>query len=155
MAHNIYLTYYDYRKSYEKRIKLYRISALIISGIIYLVTLVNLDFSQFNNKTYSDKSSKEAYKRLSFNFNNDEYDYINIKLLAEESNKIRFISYICLKENFTVAFYLIGIIILGYISHNLYYIVNKDHDYISFAQGILFHNLIYYFFLQMIREMQR
>lgn len=127
MAHNIYLTYYDYRKSYEKRIKLYRISALIISGIIYLVTLVNLDFYNFYNK------------------NNDNNSYIsndNVTLENQIGNPINpdlninvNKNCICFKENFTVAFYIIGTSTLAYISHNLYYIVNKDHDYISFAQG--------------------
>lgn len=131
LAHNIYLTYYDYRKSYEKRIKLYRISALIISGIIYLVTLVNLDFNSFYNKDIEEKSNN---KRKSFDLN-DNLDYrINFKVLAEDTNDI-VKTLICFKENFTLAYYIIGIVILGYISHNLFYIVNKNHDYISFAQG--------------------
>lgn len=141
LAHNIYLTYYDYRKSYEKRIKLYRISALIISGIIYLVTLVNLDFNSFYNKNNSDKSSNKANKRLSFDMHNEELNDLNTKLLVEESDNTNYKNFVCFQENFTVAFYVIGIIILGYISHNLYYIVNKDHDYISFAQGKLFYSL--------------
>ena len=66
--------------------------------------------------------------------NNEELDKINLRLIVEEGD-LSFKNFVCFKENFTVAFYLFGIIILGYISHNLYYIVNKDHDYISFAQG--------------------
>jgi len=74
--------------------------------------------------------------------NNEELFDSNIKVIVEESiNVVK--NFTCFKENFTVTYYLIGIVILGYISHNLYYIVNKDHDFISFAQGNLFLIFLY------------
>jgi hypothetical protein len=52
LAHNIYITYYDYRKTYKKRILFYKFSALFLSFLIYLITIFNLDFS---NKSLNEK----------------------------------------------------------------------------------------------------
>lgn len=95
---------------------------------------MNLDFNSFYNKNNRENSKNDSNKRLSFDVPSEDIDDFNIKMIVEESS-VNIRNLVCFKENFTVAFYLVGIIILGYISHNLYYIVNKDHDYISFAQG--------------------
>ncbi len=146
LAHNIYLTYYDYRKSYEKRIKLYRISALVISGLIYMITLVNLDFNNFYTLKNLSMTNVNEYKNITKveSLTENIFDK-NLRLLTENEVKMvdnmhKIYHFFCFKENYTIIYYLISITILAYISHHLYYIVNKDHDYISFADGKL--NLI-------------
>ena len=44
LAHNIYITFKDYKKSYSKRIIFYKYSALILCGVVLILTLFNLNF---------------------------------------------------------------------------------------------------------------
>lgn len=142
LAHNIYLTYYDYRKSYEKRIRIYRISALILSGIIYLVTLVNLDFNNYyNTKIVKNYVPNDFENKFDLNKENNSdttllktFSKKNILYIALEMKK----NLVCFQESFILIYYLISFLILLYISHHLYYIINKDHDYIGFAQGTIY-----------------
>lgn len=46
MAHNLYLTYYDYSKSYRKRILFYNYSIIFISVIVFIFTIFEVDFNR-------------------------------------------------------------------------------------------------------------
>jgi hypothetical protein len=46
MAHNLYLTYYDYSKSYRKRILFYNYSIIFLSVIVFLFTIFEVDFNR-------------------------------------------------------------------------------------------------------------
>lgn len=96
---------------------------------------MNLDFYNFYNKSNDNKS---YISNDNISLENKTGDPTNLDLNINNTNKNLNKNCICFKENFTIAFYIIGISTLAYISHNLYYIVNKDHDYISFAQGKFF-----------------
>ncbi len=50
IAHNIYLTYYDHRKTYNKRSIFYKLSSYFLFLLTYLITIFNTDFS---NNMYS------------------------------------------------------------------------------------------------------
>jgi hypothetical protein len=59
VAHNIYVTYKDYKKSYSKRILLYKYSAAVICSFVFLVSLFTLE------KTIPSTSNK---KNITFLF---------------------------------------------------------------------------------------
>ena len=96
------------------------------------MTLVNLDFHYFYNKKNVENNITNKFTELENK--QDKFLDLNVNILVEKISNITK-NFICFKENFTIVFYLIGLTILAYISHHLYYIINKDHDYISFAEG--------------------
>ncbi len=51
MAHNLYLTYYDYSKSYKKRILFYSYSIIFLSVVVFLFTIFDLDFNRPTNSS--------------------------------------------------------------------------------------------------------
>ena len=55
LAHNIFTLYYNYRKSLDKRIKLYKYLGVILCVSFYLVILFNMNFSNvgINTKGYT------------------------------------------------------------------------------------------------------
>jgi hypothetical protein len=111
-----------------------------------MLSLINLNFNNF----YTNKNDSNSY----FNIDNEIESPVNVKnyvektllnnvtLSSSEKYLIKNISFlkftknfVCFNEQFIMIFYIMGILILVYISHHLYYIINKDHDYISFIQG--------------------
>jgi len=111
-----------------------------------MITLVNLDFNNFYTLKNLSMTNVNEYKNITKveSLTENIFDK-NLRLLTENEVKMvdnmhKIYHFFCFKENYTIIYYLISITILAYISHHLYYIVNKDHDYISFADGKL--NLI-------------
>ena len=48
LTHNIYVTYYNYKKNIDKRIKFYKLQSIIYIIIVYILTYYNLDFNETN-----------------------------------------------------------------------------------------------------------
>ena len=48
LTHNIYVTYYNYKKNIDKRIKFYKLQSIIYIIILYILTYYNLDFNETN-----------------------------------------------------------------------------------------------------------
>lgn len=128
LAHNIYLTYYHFKKSYIKRIKTYRISALIIAALIYFITLINLDFINFHLFYKPDNDSIESNKPIKiYIFKGSN----NTKFNSSEENLTE--NFVCFNSKFIFSFYAIIFCVLCYILHHLYYIINRgDLDFIGF-----------------------
>ena len=55
LVHNIYVTYYNYKKSLDKRIKFYKYQGIIYSLIVLFITFFNVHFESKNimSKTFS------------------------------------------------------------------------------------------------------
>jgi hypothetical protein len=89
IAHNIYLTYYDYRKSYDKRMIFYKYSILALTFVMYFITIFNVDLSKFNQ----DKNfTLMLYKTNFLNF----FYIFSLLIIAYIVHKVYFI---LIKEN--------------------------------------------------------
>jgi hypothetical protein len=67
VSHNLYLTYYDYKKGYEKRFLAYKYLAVISGFLIYIFTLFSIDMSNyyypFGNDRQADAFSFTLYNK--------------------------------------------------------------------------------------------
>lgn len=142
LAHNIYLTYYYFKKSFVKRIRTYRIIALLFAALIYLITLTNLDFLNFH--LFNPEKNVVPIKISIFENNFVNQKPINLTNYNNSNNNSNDFSdaqenltenFLCFNSSFIFTFYALIFCILCYISHHLYYIINRKNDFISFSQG--------------------
>ncbi len=94
LAHNLYITFYTYKNNFHKRIYYYQISALVFSIIIFFISLIFNNKTNFTTLQFSVSYYSNFYLGLIYFGGACVCVYIISKIIYVQSRKQEFFSFL-------------------------------------------------------------